>query len=95
LVFYINGVMKLKIWDSWTPLFIFVLQILSKQKSLFANQCVNRLPIAILNPWSLNHAIKMIIQVCSKVHVLFPLAVCLFKLHLNHPAILTPDPAHF
>jgi len=28
--------------------------------------------------------------VCS----LFPFAVCLFKLHLNHSAFLTPDPPH-
>jgi hypothetical protein len=27
-------------------------------------------------------------------YTLFPFAVCLLKLHLNHTAIFTPDPAH-
>jgi hypothetical protein len=67
--------MKLKIWDFLTPLFLFDLQILHKQKSLFANQCVNRLPIVIPNSWNLDHSVKKIIQICSKVHFLFPFAV--------------------
>jgi hypothetical protein len=66
----------------------------SQTKSCFANQCVNSLPIVILNSWNLDHAVKKIIQICSKVHFLYPFAVCLLKLHLNHSAILTPNSTH-
>src|SRR5674536_74831 len=78
---------------SWNSSFFWFLKYFANRR-VFANQCVNRLPIVILNPWNLNHSVKMIIQVCSKVHVLFPFSIYLLKLHLNHTAIFTPNPAY-
>jgi hypothetical protein len=50
----------------------------SQTEEFFANQCVNRWLIAFFNLWSLNIAVKMIVQVCSKVYMLFHLPfVCL------------------
>lgn len=56
--------------NSWIPVFSFISQIFSEQKSLFINQRVNSLFTAMSDSWNLDKAFKKHVQILSYARAL-------------------------